>query len=144
MFINLTNGFVTSHTFSQQLALLAPALVTFTALGIVGQAFSQAPHPKHNSSLNTGFLGSSSLFHVIASSTDSMYINLEDVILKFYKGKDDRKEKIKFLIDYADNKISKVLSEGYNTLANNVRAFENKMIMGREIIADSAFWVNKR
>lgn len=83
--------------------------------------------------------------HVLGSSTDSMYIGMEEAMEKLYTG--DKKNKINqinWLKDYSDNTISHQLSLGYQHLATQVNAFENKMQMGREVIADSAFWLNKR
>jgi len=81
--------------------------------------------------------------YVVASSTDSMYITLESVIKIKYNNK-SHKETIDWLFDYADNVLSKELTRGYNILSERCHAFENKMVMGREIIADRAFWLNKR
>jgi len=83
--------------------------------------------------------------YVIGSSTDSMYIGMEEAMKKLYDGdKKDKFQQINWLKNYSDETISHQLSLGYQHLATQVRAFENKMRMGREVIADSAFWLNKR
>jgi DNA polymerase elongation subunit (family B) len=80
---------------------------------------------------------------VVGSSTDSMYLCLSPVVDKKYKNM-THEETINWLFDYADNVITKELSRGYSVLADRCHAFENKMHMGREVIADRSFWQNKR
>jgi len=82
--------------------------------------------------------------YVIAIDTDSLYIALDDLVKQVFP-EDTPKEKIvEFINTIAQDKIEPVLAEGYETLAKNTNAFEQKMEMGREIIADRGIWTAKK
>jgi hypothetical protein len=55
----------------------------------------------------------------------------------------DRNKIIDFL-SKAESKIEDVLDEGFEELADYVNAFQQKMEMGREVIADKGIWTAKK
>ena len=56
-------------------------------------------------------------------------------------GETDRNKIIDFL-SKAESKIEDVLDEGFKELADYVNAFQQKMEMGREVIADKGIWLS--
>ena len=77
--------------------------------------------------------------YVIAIDTDSLYINMEDLVTKF-----SPKDPVKFLDKICSEHFEKVLVKSYKELAHYTNAFKNRMEMGREVIADRAIWCAKK
>ena len=77
--------------------------------------------------------------YVIAIDTDSLYINMSELVKKF-----DPKEPVKFLDKICREHFEKVLEKSYDELAQYTNAYINRMEMGREVIADRAIWVAKK
>lgn len=78
--------------------------------------------------------------YVIAIDTDSLYINMNDLVQKF-----NPKDPVKFLDKIcADHFEPKVIAPAYDELARVTNAFEARMEMGREVIADKGIWVAKK
>lgn len=77
--------------------------------------------------------------YVIAIDTDSLYINQAKIIDKFKP-----KNPIKFLDQFCEQHLEKVLEKAYSDLADNVNAYENRMVMKRETICDRGIWVAKK
>jgi DNA polymerase elongation subunit (family B) len=82
--------------------------------------------------------------YVIASDTDSIYINMADIVTKRYPDGSDKKE----IVDYLDKVCSKAfepyIDESYQKLADYVNAFRQMMKMKRECIADRGVWTGKK
>lgn len=82
--------------------------------------------------------------YVIASDTDSSYIEFGDLVKKIFP-KDAPKEKIINALDsFAKAKLEPFLEESYEELAEYMNAYENKMEMEREAIAEKGFWTAKK
>lgn len=77
--------------------------------------------------------------YVIAIDTDSLYVNMSDVVNKF-----NPKSPVDFLNKIASDHFEKVLTDAYAALAEKMNAYENRMEMAREVIADKAVWVAKK
>ena len=77
--------------------------------------------------------------YVIAIDTDSLYINMSGIVKHF-----NPKNPVKFLSDFAERHIEKLLEKDYAELATVVNAYENRMEMKREVIADKGIWVAKK
>jgi len=78
--------------------------------------------------------------YVIAIDTDSLYINMSSIVDKFKP-----KDTVKFLDKIcAGHFESKVIAPAYAELAKISNAYEPRMEMGREVIADKAIWVAKK
>jgi DNA polymerase elongation subunit (family B) len=81
--------------------------------------------------------------YVIASDTDSIYLHLGPVVEKVFKGKS--KEEIVNLIDKAcSDKIEPYIDKSYQELADKMNAYDQKMQMKREVIADKGIWTAKK
>lgn len=83
--------------------------------------------------------------YVVYIDTDSIYINMEPLIVSVY-GKSDigRDEGEKFLDIVCKDKIEKVIDKSYEDLYNILGAFKNSMKMKREKINDTALFVSKK
>jgi len=86
--------------------------------------------------------------YVIASDTDSIYLNLGPLINKVYDG--DKKvsssgtQIINFMDRVCENKIQPYINESYQELADYVNAYEQKMQMKREALASRGVWTAKK
>ena len=77
--------------------------------------------------------------YVIASDTDSIYVTFEGLIEKYKP-----KSPVDFLDIVAKEKIEPYIDRSYTTLSEYVNAYEQKMQMKREVIADKGIWVAKK
>ena len=80
--------------------------------------------------------------YVIASDTDSIYVELDDLVKM--SGIED-KDKIVDMIDkFAKAKIEPFIDKCYQELAIMMNAYQQKMKMKRETIADKGIWRGKK
>jgi DNA polymerase elongation subunit (family B) len=77
--------------------------------------------------------------YVIAIDTDSLYVNMSSLV-----SKTNPNDPVKFLDKVCKTHFEKVLTETYQELADYTGAYENRMEMGREVIADKGIWVAKK
>ena len=78
--------------------------------------------------------------YVIASDTDSIYVTFGDLIDKF-----NPKSPVDFLDTItAKEKIEPFINKSYQELADYTHAFDQKMFMKREVIADKGIWTAKK
>jgi hypothetical protein len=83
--------------------------------------------------------------YVIASDTDSIYLNLGPLVTKFLSNQCDDKVKVVELLDkICQDKLEPFIEKSYSDLAEYVSAYEQKMIMKRENIADRGIWTAKK
>ena len=83
--------------------------------------------------------------YVIASDTDSIYLNLGPLVTKFFGNKSDDKAAVVELLDkICHEKLEPFIESSYQKLASYVSAYDQKMIMKRENIADRAVWTAKK
>ena len=83
--------------------------------------------------------------YVIASDTDSIYINFGDVVDKFLKKFDGDKEKTVSMVDkICQDQLEPFIDKCYAQLGKYVNAYEQKMQMKRENIADRGIWTAKK
>lgn len=79
--------------------------------------------------------------YVIASDTDSVYLELEAVVKAVYKGVEkDNKTIIKMLDKFCNERIQPEIEASYKGLARYVNAYEQKMQMKRESLCDRGLW----
>jgi len=88
-------------------------------------------------------LNTSNINYVVASDTDSIYLKLDKLVEKVCKDK-STKQIVDFLDKAAEDKIQKVIDDSFQNLANYVNAYQQKMIMKREAIANKGIWVAKK
>ena len=82
--------------------------------------------------------------YVIASDTDSIYLNMGPLIQKLYPDTSDTKKVIKFMNKVCDDKIQPFIDDSYEELKQYVNAFQQRMEMKRESLADKAIWTAKK
>lgn len=80
--------------------------------------------------------------YVIASDTDSVYLNFGPLVKKICG--DKSKEEIVNFLDKACGKIEDFIDKSYDDLAKMMNAYEQKMEMKREVIADKGIWTAKK
>lgn len=77
--------------------------------------------------------------YVIASDIDSIYITLDELVSKV-----NPKNPVEFLNKVATEKLEPFIDSSYKELSQYTHAYENKMMMKREVIADKGIWVAKK
>ena len=82
--------------------------------------------------------------YVVASDTDSIYIRLGEFVNKVFKDQSDNKKIVKVLEKFCDDKLQPFINSSFQNLANYVNAFQQKMIMKREVIANKGIWTAKK
>ena len=83
--------------------------------------------------------------YVIASDTDSIYLNLGPFVDAVYEGREKTTESVvAFLDKVCEVEFEKYISSSYQALANYVNAYDQKMFMKRENIADRGIWTAKK
>jgi len=82
--------------------------------------------------------------YIIASDTDSVYICFDKLVGKVFKDENDKSKIVDFLDKVATDKIEPFIDKSYQELADYVNAYEQKMQMKREVIADKGIWVAKK
>ena len=82
--------------------------------------------------------------YVIAMDTDSVYITLDKLVSQVFPEDTPKSKIIDFLDTVAKERIEDVLTDGFKDLAEYTNAFQQKMDMGREVIADRGIWTAKK
>ena len=77
--------------------------------------------------------------YVIAIDTDSLYVNMDPLVKKF-----GPKNPVDFLNKICAEHFEDILTSAYADLAHQMNAYENRMEMAREVIADKAVWIAKK
>ena len=88
-------------------------------------------------------LGTEDEDFVIAMDTDSVYITMDKLVQKVLPEETDKGKIIDFL-NKSEGMFEKVLADGFDELSEYTNAFQNKMEMGREVIADRGIWTAKK
>ena len=119
-------------------------LANAEAITLSGQVSIRWIENKMNGYLNK-LLSTDKIDYVIASDTDSIYLNLGPVVDKFFGNKSDDKVRIVELLDkVCKDKLEPFIDASYQELATYVSAYDQKMIMKRENIADRGIWTAKK
>ena len=83
--------------------------------------------------------------YVIASDTDSIYINFGPLADKFFSNKLSNKvETVEIINKICEDKLEPFIESSYQDLASYVNAYDQKMQMKRENIADRGIWTAKK
>jgi DNA polymerase elongation subunit (family B) len=88
-------------------------------------------------------LNTNNINYVVASDTDSIYLRLDKLVEKVCKDKTIN-QIVDFIDKAAEDKIQKVIDDSFQNLTNYVNAYQQKMIMKREAIANKGIWVAKK
>ena len=114
------------------------------AITLSGQVSIRWIENKMNQYLNT-VLKTEEEDYVIASDTDSIYLNLGPLVESVYKGREKTDEGIvRFLDKVCETKFEPFIEGSYQELADYVGAYEQKMFMKRENIANKGIWTAKK
>ena len=89
-------------------------------------------------------LGTKDEDYVIAMDTDSIYVSFDKMVQHIFPEGTPKSKIVDFLNNAGQDKILDVLTKGYDDLADYTNAFQQKMVMGREIIADRGIWTAKK
>jgi DNA polymerase elongation subunit (family B) len=119
-------------------------LANAEAITLSGQVSIRWIERKMNQYLNK-LLQTTDEDYVIASDTDSIYLNLGPLVDKFFATKSSDKVAIVGLLDkICEDKFEPYIDQCYQNLANYVSAYDQKMQMKRENIADRGIWTAKK
>ena len=100
------------------------------------------------SKMNTYFnklLKTQDVDYVIASDTDSIYLHMGPLVETVYKGREKTTESVvSFLDKICKVELEKYIESCYQELAEYMNAYDQKMQMKRENIADRGIWTAKK
>ena len=114
------------------------------AITMSGQLSIRWIENKMNGYLNK-LLSTEDVDYVIASDTDSIYLNLGPLVSKFFINKSGDKAAIVSILDkICQEKLEPFIERSYQELADYVSAYDQKMSMKRENIADRGIWTAKK
>jgi len=119
-------------------------LANAEAITLSGQVSIRWVEDKINKYLNK-VLKTQDVDYVIASDTDSIYLNMGPLVETVYKGREKTTESVvSFLDKVAKVELEKHIEGCYQELADYVNAYDQKMQMKRENIADRGIWTAKK
>jgi len=110
-----------------------------TAVTLSGQATIKWAEKHLNEYLNKLMETNGNTDYVIAIDTDSVYVNLGPLVHKL-----NPPNPVDFLDQVCGGKLENVLVNAYNDLYSRLGGITNKMVMGREVIADRGIWTAKK
>jgi DNA polymerase elongation subunit (family B) len=115
------------------------------ALGVTtaGQLSIRWIENKINGYMNK-LLSTDEIDYVIASDTDSIYLKLGPLVDKVYSKKTDVNQLISFMDRVCEDKIQPYIDKSYQELATYVHAYDQKMQMKREGLANKGIWIAKK
>ena len=119
-------------------------LANAEAITLSGQVAIRWIEEKMNSYLNK-VLKTKGIDYVIASDTDSIYLNMGPLVETVYQGREKTTESVvSFLDKICKVELEKYIEGCYQELADYVNAYDQKMQMKRENIADRGIWTAKK
>jgi DNA polymerase elongation subunit (family B) len=84
-------------------------------------------------------LSTDSVDYVVAIDTDSLYVNMGDLVDQF-----DPANPVDFLNTVCGEKIEPIIADAYAEMFERFGGYENRMEMSREVIADRGIWTAKK
>ena len=82
--------------------------------------------------------------YVIASDTDSIYVEMKELVNKVFPNETDDLKIVDALDKFIEAKIQPFMDESYQELADMMNAYQQKMKMKRETIANKGIWRGKK
>ena len=114
------------------------------AITLSGQLSIRWIEKKVNEYLNK-LLSTKKEDYVIASDTDSIYLNLGPLVNKFFSAKSGDKAAIVGILDkICQEKLEPFIECSYQELSDYLAAYDQKMKMKRENIAERGIWTAKK
>ena len=108
------------------------------AVTLSGQLAIRWAEKELNKTMNE-VMGTDATDYVIAIDTDSLYVNFGPLVEKF-----NPKNPVTFLDKICQEHFEPRFASAYDLLAKNMNAYENRMVMAREAIADKGIWTAKK
>ncbi len=119
-------------------------VVNAEAITLSGQVSIRWIENKMNDYLNK-ILKTEGEDYVIASDTDSIYLNLGPLVDKFFNSKSGDKAAVVGILDkICKETLEPFIEKSYQELADYVSAYDQKMSMKRENIAERGIWTAKK
>ena len=119
-------------------------LANAEAITLSGQVAIRWIESKMNIYLNK-LLKTEDVDYVIASDTDSIYLHMGPLVETVYKGREKTTEGVvSFLDKICQMELEKYIESCYKELAEYMNAYDQKMQMKRENIADRGIWTAKK
>ena len=118
-------------------------LLVATAITTSGQLSIRWIEKSLNIYLNK-ILETDNLDYVIASDTDSVYITFDKLVDKLFPKGGSTEKIVNFLDKIATEKLEPFIDKSYKHLAREMNAYDQKMVMAREVIADKGIWTAKK
>ena len=113
-----------------------------TAITSSGQLVIRHIETEVNNYMNK-ILQTENVDYIVASDTDSIYLKLDSLVEKTCQNK-TIDQKVNFIDKVAQQKIEPFIEKCFNDLSDYTNAFEQRMVMKREVIADKAIWTAKK
>jgi len=88
-------------------------------------------------------VGTLEVDYVVAADTDSNYLNFGPLVDKLGFG-DDKLKTVELLDKICKEQFEPMIDKSYKRMAVNADAYENRMVMEREVIADIGIWTAKK
>lgn len=82
--------------------------------------------------------------YIIYSDTDSVYLGLGKVVEQSFKGERNSQKVVDFLDSFCERVLTPIIEKEFALLADTTNAYDNKMVMGREVIAEKGVWTGKK
>jgi DNA polymerase elongation subunit (family B) len=82
--------------------------------------------------------------YVIACDTDSMYITLDKMVESIFEPNTPHKKIVDWMDKVAEEVFEPFIDKHYQDLAKYTNAYEQKMFMKREALADKGIWTAKK
>jgi DNA polymerase elongation subunit (family B) len=118
-------------------------LLIATAITTAGQLSIRWIEKALNIHLNK-ILKTEKIDYVIASDTDSVYITFDALVHKIFGEGQETGKVVTFLDKLAKEKLEPFIDKSYLALATHMNAYDQKMEMSREVIADKGIWTAKK
>lgn len=114
-------------------------LLIAEGITLTGQLVINKAEQAINNYLNSFLKNKKQKDYVIAMDTDSVYLDVADVVKQF-----NPQKPVEFLDQIGSKALEPMFKKTFSALADMTHAFKNTMNMKREVIADRAIWTAKK
>ena len=114
------------------------------AITLTGQVAIRWIERKLNEYVNS-ILKTEGKDYVIASDTDSIYLNLGDLVTTVFGDNVENTERVVDVLDkFCEDKIVPFIDTSYDELSDYLQCYEKTLVMKRECIANRGVWTAKK
>ena len=89
-------------------------------------------------------LGTEDVDYVVASDTDSIYLNLGGFVSRVFGSDTDSQRVVPVLNQFCEDRIVPFIDESYKELSDYLNCYEETLVMKRECIAERGIWTAKK